>query len=98
MVKVSIEEKELDRLKAENRANVMSRCFNKKCFELFVDAINDELKNLSYADLNKPGTKWSQACERADLEDPKQREWLWNYLKHYDSTLRWNQSSARNGW
>jgi hypothetical protein len=94
--KVEVEEKELDRLKAQNRGYVMSNCFNKKCFDLFVKAINDS-KIKEQKTEPEASSSWDVACKAAGLT-VKQRKWLWNYLKEYDRDLAWNQSSAINGW
>lgn len=95
--KIEVEEKELDHLKAYRRAVIMAKCFEKKdAFESFVKAINDT-NFQKKAQEPGPGSDWAQACNKAQLT-AQQSKWLWNYLKEYDKSLAWNQSSAMNGW
>ena len=89
---MTVDERELNRLKALNRANIMSKCFNEDVFDDFVLAMNAKyVKGASAEKL------WDTACRKVKLTDEQQR-WLENYLKNYNKELAWNESPPPNGW
>ena len=89
---MQVDARELNRLKALNRANIMSKCFNEDVFDDFIQAINAKYVKGASAD-----KLWNTACKKAKLTNEQQR-WLWNYLDNYNPNLAWNQSVPPNGW
>jgi len=87
---LDVDEREIDRLKAINRAVLMSKCFDKENFGYFIEAINNPNRK-------EAESVFRRACSKAKLTD-KQTRWLWNYLQNYNKDLAWNMSSAMNGW
>jgi hypothetical protein len=88
---MEVEDHEFNRLKAINRAVLMSKCFNKENFDLFIAALNNPAKK-------EAENVFRTAANKSGLTKP-QKDWLWNYLQHYNPDLAWNQSAPiGNGW
>jgi len=87
---LDINEMELDRAKAMDRAFLISKLFRREYFGEIIAAINATDTKTARAGV-------FAACEKAGLTEP-QTKWLWNYLENYKGKeLAWNQSTM-NGW
>jgi hypothetical protein len=91
-----------ERAEALDRALKMGVLFKLDNFKNIMDAVylnevekKEATKQVATPKARKAKRHFKNACKKAGL-DPKQTDWLWNYLENYKEKLDWACPGA--GW